>query len=178
MPLPKNAKRGGRPTLANLNRVLPWQSVRQALEIAGTSNGLPETVACPLCRGALTAYPLGENVWLHCDGCRWTGDGLDLACQVWGLDAPAALKRFEAIGYPISASYLNQGRAEQYERVVRTRRRECQEFLARAAAFPPWDSRTLRQMHEQLGLPSYKDTQRWSKQLAVFSAVLPGAIRS
>ena len=59
MPLPgKNVKKGGVPTLANLDQVLPWSAIRQALQIAETSSELPEVVICPLCSGTLTAYPL------------------------------------------------------------------------------------------------------------------------
>ena len=62
MPLPgKNVKKGGVPTLANLDQVLPWPAIRQALQIAETSSELPEVVICPLCSGALTAYPLDTD---------------------------------------------------------------------------------------------------------------------
>ena len=163
MPLPKNANKGGRPTLADLNRVLPWQSVRQALEIPGTSKGLPETVTCPLCRGALTAYPLEENVWLHCDGCRWAGDSLDLVCQVWDFDAPAALRRFESIGYPIRST-LPRPRPS---RALRANRPND----AAASVRSSWH--VLSHFHPRKAERSGRCTSCWGCQVTLMASVGP-----
>ena len=117
MPLPKNVNKGGRPTTANLNRVLPWQSVRQALEIPGTSKGLPETVTCPLCRGVW--LPIRSEITYGSIAVAAAGPA---TASIWFVRSGALTRgRFEAVrGYRLSdqrASYLNQGRAEQYERI-------------------------------------------------------------
>ena len=60
-------------------------------------------------------------------------------------------------------------------KLLRTRRARARSFCHGAAVFPP--CRTLRQMHDQLSLPSHPDTERLDQATWwIFSAVLGATI--
>ena len=172
MPLPgKNVKKGGVPTLANLDQVLPWPAIRQALQIAETSSELPEVVICPLCSGALTAYPLDTYLLgSQCASCRWTGDGLDLGPAASGNSTPwppyknskpLVLQSLPVISTPNEPSDTSKlsGHAVC----------ACQEFLScrRCISAMPNASADARPVKPATWIPS-----AGSSSLVVFSAVL------
>ena len=105
--MPTQSKTTARFTRANLDAIIPWRIARLCLEIPGSSSDLlPQTTACPFCKGPITAYQVNPGIWLHCERCRWSGSIIELAGRIWSLDPLAVLQKFSALGLNLHRTAL------------------------------------------------------------------------
>lgn len=150
-----------------LSQAVPWRQTLVALAArVPESDALPAAAGCPLCQGRMVVYPdVRAGVWCHCGSCGWVGDLIELSSRVWGLDLPAALRKLAACGVCLSPRTQDLAAVERYRAGVVAYRLGIRDFCDASTRFPFQDSATLRRLHDQFGLYSLDNADRWRTQL-------------
>jgi hypothetical protein len=124
-----------------ISRNVSWSELLPALGTPVSTTALPATVRCPLCQAErMTVYPdqalYGQ--WLHCAGCNFSGDTVEVASRAWGLDIPATLLRlaYQGVSLPPEALVPNKVQTYHEEHIGYRARindfwRDCRERLAK-----------------------------------------------
>lgn len=104
--------------------------------------------------------------------------------KVWHLDAIASLKKLDICGVCIPDFMLSPKVASRYELSTIKYREDLNAFWESAKSYNFQDNEDLLKLHEQFGLNSHYETNRWYEQLgsmigasskvAVATAVKPG----
>src|SRR5262245_26526911 len=86
------------------NRSFSWPDLADALGLPRSGSALPACSTCPLCQAdTLRVYDDKNHrgVWAKCEACQWSGYGIELAGQAWGMPPGEAAARLAAgLGRP------------------------------------------------------------------------------
>lgn len=147
---------------------LRWDNLMPALGVdVQPAAALPASVECPLCHKTATVYPRAPDAeWFHCAGCQWSGDMLELAQQILGMDLRCTLHRLVEDGVVFSPNLLRPADILRYEQRTVPYRNNLRQLLKEARELDPQQDAQIRRLHSIVGLPSGHDLPRWMKQMA------------
>ncbi|MFC1597212.1 hypothetical protein ACFL5Q_04635 [Planctomycetota bacterium] len=122
----------------SLNCRLCWTRLLPSLGVEGIrTTVLPQVHHCPACPNEqLHVYDdrVCGGQWVHCRGCGFSGDLVELAAHVWKIDVPAALAKLGALG--ILDVPLTDEEVEAYVRDHVDYRRRLHAFWEQARGKP------------------------------------------
>ena len=108
-----------------LARQVRWTRILPRLGVTYESTALPAIVTCPACKqGKMRVYHdyLLRAEWLNCPECRFAGDTIQIAAQVWHVKVEEAIERLRRDG--ILDRNLDNDAVERYvDEVVGLRQR-------------------------------------------------------
>ena len=140
-----------------------------ALDYTLDDQALPATFVCHACQGALTVYPdIHGGEWVHCAGCQFAGDLIELAMRDWQLDLVSTIRKLHARKVPLKDYMREPDIIAKYEFNILNHRRRIQDFWRVASQTPIQDNLELLRMHDQLGMTSHYEPERWARQMRPF----------
>jgi hypothetical protein len=149
---------------ATLARFVPFYSVCDILRVQMPWLSPPVTIECPLCHtiqlDLFNDVPLRAE-WGYCRGCKFSGDAIELAAQVWSLDIAATIQRLKSYGVQIPNRVSDPAAVTSYvENHVEYRRRMNDFWKQSSRDLPFFEPDSLTRM--QRNILQRRDDSSWS----------------
>lgn len=139
------------------------------MQIESPSPALPVRVPCPLCGQELIVYlDIHGGGWFHCPSCQQAGDMIELAAKTWKLDTLTTLRKLAARGVKLPPSMLEPLNVERYETNILQTRGRLDKFMDESSRRPFQDNEEYAYLHDQFGMASHLDPDRWRAQMGRF----------
>ena len=133
--------------VCSLNYHISWDQVLPLLGVEIPVKALPTVCRCPLCRQqGLRVYKdsISGGEWHYCSACRFTGDTVELAGKVWGLDPVNVFRKLRDHGVEVISKVLDPVAVEKYEEAhIRHRQRLQDMWKAAQKRLPLQDTEQM-----------------------------------
>jgi hypothetical protein len=130
---------------------------------------LPAGVVCPFCGQGLNLYPdIQGGAWFNCDGCRQSGDMIELAAKVWNLDITTTIRKLSGRGVSLPPEMLLTENIDRYDINILQSRNRMKEYIETTSRRPFQDNEVYVRLHDQFGMTSRADPDRWRNQMGKF----------
>lgn len=161
----------------SLNVHVPWTEIIRVLGLPVHSQALPAQTRCPLCqRVKLRIFqdiPSGGQ-WHECGHCKSSGDMIELACKVWGLNTKEALIRLSRAGVSIGEICFDDNELTRYiEDHLEYRKRIWSMWEQSQRYLESTHSNTVRSLQQQYRLRLRASRERWRQGPGQLFGALP-----
>jgi hypothetical protein len=161
-----------------LNVHVPWsEPYAQIVGMTYPGPVLPAQTLCPFChKNRLSIYTdvSAKGYWHYCHDCFHSGDLIELAAGVWGMEPATALIRLHKCGLPMPAAILEPAQLESYLAYhvqYRSRMRQLWETARHYLA--NFQSDTIARLRQRFRLLTSISVERWVKESGQLIGFLP-----
>jgi hypothetical protein len=152
----------------SLNIHATWHEVLRLLGTDVQVLVLPVTVICPCCtRDGLHVYQdiTSGGAWHYCSACKFAGDSIELAADVWNQDIPTTILKLNAYGISFPADVLDPSIIDRYVLGHVEYRKGMQALWALAQErLPKNDTPTIAKLHDKYTSGHAASSITWARR--------------
>lgn len=133
----------------------------------------PITIPCKICKSLLNIYNDSDvDIWLHCAKCDFAGDIIEYLGKLWKYKKTSSiikkLDNMKLSELMIPAWAMKPSSIRQYEKRVTEFKALVNDYYKELTTRPFRNNPYVVQLHNDLGICSTYDTDRWNRQMQQF----------